>query len=196
MSINKYGGINDTQTGWSLNPENRKIYKLWYGMLRRCYDKEQLSRNRNRKYADCSVCTAWMNLSTFARDIKKLDGFQSWLSSEGMELDKDIRSAGIKMYSPITCCFVTRAENTKEMLDRNPNITQAATATLPTTYILTKDGHSVEFRSEKQACEYLGVSQCTVASCRRRKCLCKGYSITRIENAARDKGAHGKERER
>lgn len=165
-------------------------------MLRRCYDKEQLSRNRNRKYADCSVCTAWMNLSTFARDIKKLDGFQSWLSSEGMELDKDIRSAGIKMYSPITCCFVTRAENTKEMLDRNPNITQAATATLPTTYILTKDGHSVEFRSEKQACEYLGVSQCTVASCRRRKCLCKGYSITRIENAARDKGAHGKERER
>lgn len=49
-----------------------------------------------------------------------------------------------------------------------------------TAYELEKDGVVLKFSSEKDACEYLGVAKCTVASCYRRKSLCKGYTINRI----------------
>lgn len=49
-----------------------------------------------------------------------------------------------------------------------------------TKYILTKVDERIEFNSEHEACEYLGVSECTVASCYRRKSKCKGYDIVRI----------------
>ena len=53
-------------------------------------------------------------------------------------------------------------------------------------YKLTKDGTSVEFRSEAEACEYLGVKQCTVASCCRSKCKCKGHTVERVGLSTHD----------
>lgn len=48
-------------------------------------------------------------------------------------------------------------------------------------YILKKDNEILKFNSEKEACEYLGVAQCTIASCYRSNTMCKGYSIERGE---------------
>ena len=42
------------------------------------------------------------------------------------------------------------------------------------------DLERLEFDSEKEACEYLGVKKCTVASCYRRGSKCKGYFVDRI----------------
>lgn len=47
-------------------------------------------------------------------------------------------------------------------------------------YKLAKDGTSLVFHSEAEACEYLGVKQCTVASCYRSKSKCKGYTVERV----------------
>ena len=49
-----------------------------------------------------------------------------------------------------------------------------------TAYILRKDEEQLEFSSEKDACEFLGVKQCSVASCCRRKRKCRGYTIERV----------------
>lgn len=49
-----------------------------------------------------------------------------------------------------------------------------------TAYILSNDKESIRFESEKDACAYLGVVKCTVASYYRNKIPCKGYSIERI----------------
>lgn len=49
-----------------------------------------------------------------------------------------------------------------------------------TKYVLTKNGQSIEFNSEWEACKYLGVTKCTIASCYRKNSKCKGYSIKRI----------------
>ena len=46
-------------------------------------------------------------------------------------------------------------------------------------YILTKDGKSFEFETEKEACEFLGVKKCTVSSSYRYGCKCKGYEISK-----------------
>ena len=48
-----------------------------------------------------------------------------------------------------------------------------------TPYILRKGDSYLVFDSEKAACEYLGVSQCSVASCYRKNTSCKGYEVIR-----------------
>lgn len=48
-----------------------------------------------------------------------------------------------------------------------------------TPYILQKDGAYYVFPSEKAACEYLDVRQCTVAACFRDSRKCKGFNVIR-----------------
>ena len=49
-----------------------------------------------------------------------------------------------------------------------------------TKYQISNGIHTLIFNSEKEACEYLGVKKCSVASCFRRGSLCKGYEINKI----------------
>ena len=48
-----------------------------------------------------------------------------------------------------------------------------------TRYALIKNGERIEFNSEQDACEFLGVKKCSVASCFRKGYKCKGYEIER-----------------
>ena len=43
--MNKYGGISDIHC-------DKRIYNLWYQMLRRCYDTEQHKRSRGSSYSE------------------------------------------------------------------------------------------------------------------------------------------------
>ena len=47
-------------------------------------------------------------------------------------------------------------------------------------YKLYKNGQTLTFASEKEACEFLQVNQCTVASCYRLNCKCKGWEVEKI----------------
>ena len=78
-----------------------KCYITWRGMLSRCYDNRQLS------YRDCTVCDEWHNFQNFSKwfDLNYVDG---------CHLDKDIKIKGNKVYSPLSCGFVTRGENNIE----------------------------------------------------------------------------------
>lgn len=49
-----------------------------------------------------------------------------------------------------------------------------------TRYQLNNGVETMVFNSEKEACKYLGVQQCSVASCFRQGSLCKGYEIKKI----------------
>jgi len=86
----------------SIKGINTKCYQTWSDMLRRCYNA--VLHKKFPTYKDCTVCTSWLNFQNFA----------SWFDLnyiEGCELDKDLRVAGNKVYSPSTCMFVTQAEN-------------------------------------------------------------------------------------
>lgn len=72
--MNKYGGVNDFPNC------DKRIYNLWFQMLRRCYDTTQHERVRGKSYANCEVCDRWKTLSCFVKDIKKLDGYNDWLT--------------------------------------------------------------------------------------------------------------------
>lgn len=179
MARNKYGGVNDMPSGWTKDPQNKRVYTLWFGMLRRCYDEEQQSRSRGRTYTDCTVCDRWFYLSNFYADIQKLPGYSEWKSGGKMSIDKDLFSKGAKEYSPKTCCFVPSTVNIAERNHRNPTIQKAQEAN-KTQYVLTKGKERLVFLSEQEACEKLGVHKCSVTSCYRRGYKCKGYEIERI----------------
>lgn len=93
-------GINDLDTSIN-NDVLIKTYRLWQSMLNRCFDSNS---EKNKTYKDCSVCDEWLRLSNF----------KNWFDEhyvEGWQLDKDLFSNGVKIYSPNTCCFLPHELN-------------------------------------------------------------------------------------
>ena len=86
--------------GASIGRKMTKEYKLWNGMINRCYNEKELSRNPT--YKGCHVSEEWMCLSNFKEWCNRQIGFDQ----EGFQLDKDILVKGNKVYSEDTCCFV------------------------------------------------------------------------------------------
>ena len=78
------------------------FYAKWADMIRRCYSPVNLKRNPT--YKDCTVCDEWLTFSNF----KKWMEVQDW---EGMELDKDIKINGNRIYSPESCIFIPHEVN-------------------------------------------------------------------------------------
>ena len=190
MSMNKYGGVNDMPEGWTKgNPLNKRIYMLWFGMLRRCYEVSQLGRKRGKTYANVVVCDRWFYLKNFVDDIQKLDGYDTWVQNkESMALDKDLKAQEVtKIYSPKTCSFIAERENLREMHERCNTITSAQEAS-KSIYVLFKNDEYRIFNTEKDACEYLNVKQCSVAGAWRDKCKCKGWNVVRVGNSADMRG--------
>jgi len=79
------------------------FYQTWKCMLSRCYS-EKCQKNKYLTYIGCSVCDEWLTFSNFKK----------WMGSKdfkGKQIDKDLKVAGNKIYSPNTCMFVTCAIN-------------------------------------------------------------------------------------
>jgi len=76
------------------NVEGCLYYRKWYNMLRRCYRTPQ-----HPAYIGVTVCKEWHRFNNFKTWMKD----KEW---EGLELDKDLRVVGNKVYSPETCMFV------------------------------------------------------------------------------------------
>lgn len=181
MAKNKYGGINDMPAGWSKDRLNKRIYMLWFDMLRRCYDDEQLARGRGKGYVGCNVCDRWFYLSNFCTDISVLPGYREWVSNGKMSIDKDLFSRGEKEYSPKSCCFVPVTVNVSEMSRRNIENVYRLHESNKVRYVLSKGTDQIVFNSEKEACSAMGVRQCSISSCYRRGRKCKGYSISKMD---------------
>lgn len=178
--MNKYGGINDFPNC------DKRVYGLWFQMLRRCYDTTQHERARGQSYADCEVCDRWKLLSCFAKDITKLEGYSDWLNKTGYCLDKDTKIPGNKMYCKAACRFIPRSENIRDIHKRKPENIGRLHEKAKVKYMLQKGDDILVFDSEKEACEYMGVVRCSVSSCYRRGRKCKGYKISKMDGGKND----------
>lgn len=175
MATNKYGGV------CNVEKPDKRVYGLWYSMLRRCYDKEQQGRSRGESYADCTVCDRWLVYSNFAKDITHLRGYNEWLTKTGYCLDKDTIYPDNKVYSRGACCFIPYTENIRDIHRRNPQNIERLHELRKTKYMLIKGDEVLLFNSEKEACEYMGVVKCSISSCYRRGRKCKGYRIAKMD---------------
>jgi len=77
-------------------------YSVWERMIKRCYSKPFLMHNIS--YEGCIVCDEWHSFMNFRAWMER----QDW---QGKELDKDILVKGNDVYSPDTCCFVSKELN-------------------------------------------------------------------------------------
>lgn len=171
---NKYGGIND------IKGCDKKIYDLWYSMLRRCYDTEVHRGSHGRCYADCQVCDEWFALSNFAKDIEMLENYDLWHSGNGYVIDKDITILGNRTYCKEACRFVTKTENSVDVLTRHPEIQSRGAESRKTPITLSKDGKTLTFKSQSEACDFLGTRADAIATSIYHKCRCRGYEIARV----------------
>ena len=97
------GYIGGVEYKSSTSSGNTKAYDAWRGILGRCYDSR--IQERHPSYIGCKICKEWHNFQTFAKWF--YDNYQ-----EGLDIDKDILGCG-KLYSPDTCQFITRQENSE-----------------------------------------------------------------------------------
>lgn len=130
-----------------------KAYTTWKNMLKRCYGKSE--REKHKSYDSCFVSTEWHNFQNFAEwfevSYPKIDG--DW------QLDKDKLSGESKVYSPSTCCFISRKEN-MDLVDNKVSIT-----------IKNKESGEVKsFNSMSDAVKYTGSDSGTMTRLKQGKC--------------------------
>lgn len=104
-SVHGFGFIGDGGYKPSVGGVHTKPYTLWVGMLQRCYS--EAFRRKNPTYKDCEVCDDWHNFQIFA------EWFYENYPDDGckLELDKDLKSTGNKIYSEVNCMFVPQFIN-------------------------------------------------------------------------------------
>jgi len=101
-----YGvGVNDWEDSIWVNGKPIKEYKLWSGVLQRCF-YEKYKQNQPT-YKDVTCSKDWLSMTKFVDDVSQMEGF----GLSGWELDKDILQKGNKLYSKDTCCFVPHEVN-------------------------------------------------------------------------------------
>lgn len=99
-------GINDADYTVYKNVMGRIVccpfYRVWKEMIRRCYCEK--TKKTNKSYADVVVAEEWHTFSNFKYWMET----QDW---EGKQLDKDLLSTGVKIYSKETCIFISKELN-------------------------------------------------------------------------------------
>lgn len=78
-------------------------YQTWADMVKRCYSAEY--QDKFPTYKDCTVPDEWLTFSVF----------KSWMEGQDFKdkhLDKDLLFEGNKVYSAVTCVFVSPMVNT------------------------------------------------------------------------------------
>jgi hypothetical protein len=92
---------------------NKQIreYKIWFGILQRCYD--QTTQEAHPTYKSCYVSNEWLYFPNFYEWLHSQSNFQHWNDSGNGEwhIDKDILFKRNKVYSSSTCCLVPREVN-------------------------------------------------------------------------------------
>ena len=99
--------------GYGYDPkcaESRKLFKIWSGLVQRCFDPLWKTRHKCYELTTCSE--DFLCASTFITWSKSQIGYNS-IDEFGkpFALDKDILLKGNTVYSPDTCVFVPREIN-------------------------------------------------------------------------------------
>jgi hypothetical protein len=86
-----------------------KEYQTWYSMLQRSFSEE--FKNKNPSYEDVTCCDEWLLYDNFYEWLHSQVNFNKWISGNWWSLDKDILIKGNKVYSPNTCCLISKNIN-------------------------------------------------------------------------------------
>ncbi len=117
-SVYGVGILGYGRTPYQKGNKHSTEYKLWFGMIDRCYSPRQ--KLENPTYKGCTVCDEWLNFQQFCKWYDD----QPNARKEGFDLDKDFTVFGNKMYSPDTCTLLPYEINYCKMFDDSTGIRQ------------------------------------------------------------------------
>lgn len=103
------------------HPQKHYLYDRWRDMLRRCYDK---TSNNYHTYGALGVKVdeRWHRFSNYVTDIETKENHEKLkVKNSGWEIDKDILSDGLQIYSNETTLIIRSEDNIKERNDRMGN---------------------------------------------------------------------------
>ena len=100
------GYLGEGEYKMSENGKDKREYKIWYSMLRRCYDPKY--QERYPTYKGCKVEEYLLNFQHMGEWIE--ENYYE-VAGERMHLDKDILCKGNKVYSREICIFVPQRIN-------------------------------------------------------------------------------------
>ena len=100
------GCLGEGKYKMSENGKNKKEFRIWYNMLKRCYDPKY--QEEKPTYRGCTVEDYLLNFQNMGEWIE--ENYYE-VSGEIMCLDKDILCKGNKVYSRETCIFVPQRIN-------------------------------------------------------------------------------------
>lgn len=99
-------GINDAAYITSYKKHGKSFqcpyYTRWRRMIERCYSPKL--HEKHPQYKNCHTSEEWLTFSNFRKWMKQ----QDW---QGMELDKDLKVIGNRLYSKETCLFIPSSVN-------------------------------------------------------------------------------------
>jgi len=98
-------GVNDWAGNISVDGKDIREYKLWKGMLKRCFCEK--CKQKYPTYEGVTCSKEWLSMTKFIEDVSQMRGY----GFDGWQLDKDILVKGNKLYSKDTCCFVPAEVN-------------------------------------------------------------------------------------
>lgn len=91
----------------------RQLYSVWNHMKQRC---ENVDSERYKSYGakGVTICEKWEDFDGFADDADSIDGWDYNLFIEHkIQLDKDYKVDGNKVYSPEMCMWISKYKNTQ-----------------------------------------------------------------------------------
>lgn len=98
-------GVGYAGVGKYSNKLNKDAYITWRNMMGRCYSEKV--QQKQPTYIGCTVCDEWHDFQSFADWYYK----NHPMNGNEMQLDKDLKINGNKVYSPNACLFVSREVN-------------------------------------------------------------------------------------
>lgn len=91
--------------------ERAKLYLVWRNILVRLTNPVKFPT-----YINVQLDPSWYCFSNFANDVITLPGYERFMTERDISLDKDILSDTQKSYSRETCQWISKADNTIQMV--------------------------------------------------------------------------------
>ena len=94
----------------SINGKHTQEYRIWRGVLDRCYNLK--FKEKHTTYKNVHLCEEWHNFQTFAKWYN--DNYPYHIKDIRFDLDKDLLQSDVehKIYSKHTCLFLPKRINT------------------------------------------------------------------------------------
>lgn len=94
-----------------ITPYYQQAKQLWQNILKRCYSEKDPKGYKG----EVIVEARWLCFANFLADLPNIPNFEKWIrggfGGEKYQLDKDVLSGESKIYSRLTCQFITEKEN-------------------------------------------------------------------------------------